>query len=150
LWYGMFMSDQHQSILNNRESLLPLHLEVLQKREEYLQSEAHTSHDLRLVAQSALLLIMARMKRAFGSEYPTPVPASRAPEFPSFSAELDSWIDDFRPRFRELKTDLTAPWTRSKTNPEANRSRPRHGQVPAAGIPATLPFCEALSRPSCV
>ncbi|KHN95539.1 uncharacterized protein MAM_06596 [Metarhizium album ARSEF 1941] len=99
LWYGIFMSDQHQAILNNRECLLSLHLDVLDRRHEYLQSEACTNHDLRLVAQSSLLLIMARMKRTFGSEYPAPVLASRAAEFPRFCLELDGWIDEFRPKF---------------------------------------------------
>lgn len=105
LWYGMFMSDQHQAILNNRESLLPLHLDVLEKREEYLESEACINHDLRLVAQSTLLLIMAKTKRTFGSEYPTPVPESRASEFQKFSTELDDWIEKFRPRFRKLQSN---------------------------------------------
>lgn len=100
LWYGIFMSDQHQAILNNRECLLSLHLDVLERRDEYLESEACSDHDLRLVAQSALLLIMARMKRKFGSEYPIPVPESRAIDFPEFSAQLDEWIEKFRPRFR--------------------------------------------------
>ncbi|KAG8411886.1 hypothetical protein J3458_015181 [Metarhizium acridum] len=99
LWYGMFMSDQHQAILNNRESLLPLHLDVLERRREYMESEACTNHDQRLVAQSSLLLAMARIKRTFGSEYPTPVPESRAAKFLKFSAELDAWIDEFRPKF---------------------------------------------------
>ncbi|KAK2611990.1 hypothetical protein QQS21_001955 [Conoideocrella luteorostrata] len=99
LWYGLFMCDQHQSILNNRESLLPIHLEVLERRGEYLDSDACIHHDLRLVAQSSLLLIMARMKRTFGSEYAAPVAESRAPEFPEFSRELDEWIDRFEPKF---------------------------------------------------
>lgn len=102
LWYGIFMSDQHQAILNNRESLLPLHIDVLGKRGEYMENEACTNHDLRLVAQSSLLLAMARIKSTLGSEYPTPVPESRAAEFVNFSAELDAWIDEFRPKFREL------------------------------------------------
>ncbi|GAO17437.1 hypothetical protein UVI_02052220 [Ustilaginoidea virens] len=99
LWYGLFMCDQHQSILSNRESLLPLHLDVLEKREEYLKSDASINHDLRLVAQSSLLLIMARIKREFGSEYTAQVPESIAPEFLKFSAELDEWIEKYRPRF---------------------------------------------------
>ncbi|KID84909.1 Zn(2)-C6 fungal-type DNA-binding domain protein [Metarhizium guizhouense ARSEF 977] len=100
LWYGIFMSDQHQAILNNRESLLPLHIDVLEKRGEYMANEACTNHDLRLVAQSSLLLAMARIKSTLGSEYPTPVPESRAAEFVNFSAELDAWIDEFRPKFQ--------------------------------------------------
>jgi hypothetical protein len=102
LCYGMLMSDQHQSILNNRHAFLPLNLEVVKRREEYLEGEDAINHDLRLVAHFSLLLIMSKMKRTFGSECATPVPASAAPKFHDFSAELKEWIDKFRPRFREF------------------------------------------------
>ena len=132
LWYTMFMCDQHQSTLNNRDGLLPLDAEILQRRAEYAGSMGKTTHDLRLVSQCSLLLIMNRIKRSFGSETLDPLPVSHTASILAFMNEIEGWITAFEAKISTfypplfLACPLTWPEPPPETEPFHKQAMPLH------------------------
>ncbi|ODA80575.1 hypothetical protein RJ55_03534 [Drechmeria coniospora] len=92
LWYCLFMCDQHLSVLHNRDGLLRLDREILERRDEFLAADGSTAQDVRTVAQVGLLVTMIRSKQMFGSERPTPVPEPLAGCVEGFVTDTDLWI----------------------------------------------------------
>ena len=73
LWYALFISDQHSSILHNRDCIIRREMDILEARETFLNMEGATNQDVRLMSQVELLLIMGHIRDAFGSEVVRPV-----------------------------------------------------------------------------
>ncbi|PHH61471.1 hypothetical protein CDD81_318 [Ophiocordyceps australis] len=91
LWYALFICDQHLSVLHNRDRLMPRRKDVLDARKTFLTVTGRNMRDTRLVSQVSILLIMSRIKDAFGSEYPTPVSVTQSSQIEQFTKEIDSW-----------------------------------------------------------
>lgn len=68
LWYLIFISDHHLSVLHNRDPLLRNDMDISMHWEASLNRDQATVSDVRLVSQVALLLIMGQIRDLFGSE----------------------------------------------------------------------------------
>jgi hypothetical protein len=110
LWYLLFVSDQHLSILHNRDSVTRREIEILESREAFLTMRAITNQDIRLMSQVSLLLIMGQVRDIFGSEVSSPVPKALKVQFTYFAGELDQWFAKYAEQFGKyvphIKTNL--------------------------------------------
>lgn len=99
LWYLLFVSDQHLSILHNRDSVARREIEILESREAFLAMSTATNQDIRLMSQVSLLLIMGQVREIFGSEISSPVPKALKVQLTHFSQELDQWYNKYAEQF---------------------------------------------------
>ncbi|KXJ94914.1 hypothetical protein Micbo1qcDRAFT_221405 [Microdochium bolleyi] len=107
LWYLLFISDRHLTILHNRDSLIWQEKDAIDNRDMFLANDANggvaseTSNlDVRLMSQVSLLVIMGHIRDVIGgSEQGKPIPKSFGVQFSHFAHELDQWYDKFVPSF---------------------------------------------------
>jgi len=145
LFYLLFISDQHLSVLHNRDRLIPLEKKILDYRDSFLSRQGASYQDVRITSQVNLLFMMGQMRDIFGSELPQPVSKTLSVQFNHFLRELQDWFSKFSALFgmsgsRNLSvTDL----------PCANlpcRARPRHRRFSPGWFVPALRIWQALSR----
>ncbi|KAJ5925927.1 hypothetical protein N7454_007437 [Penicillium verhagenii] len=95
LWYLIFISDQHLSILHNRDPLLRSDKEIALSWETFLAREDTTDSDIRLISQVALLVIMSQVRDLLGSDHESRVPQSLSNQIIHYSRQLDRWFNEF-------------------------------------------------------
>lgn len=100
LWYLIFISDQHLSILHNRDPLLRSDKEIALNWEIFLTREDTTDSDVRLISQVALLVIMSQVRDLLGSDQEARVPQSLANQIIHYSRQLDRWFNRFSAIFK--------------------------------------------------
>lgn len=100
LWYLIFISDQHLSILHNRDPLLRSDKEIALNWESFLTREDTTDSDVRLISQVALLVIMSQVRDLLGSDQEARVPQSLANQITHYSRQLDRWFNRFSAIFK--------------------------------------------------
>jgi hypothetical protein len=100
LWYLTFISDQHLSILHNRDPLLRGDKEIALSWETLLTRDDITDCDVRIISQVALLVIMSQMRDLLGSDQETRVPQSLSNQIIHYSRQLDRWFTKFSALFK--------------------------------------------------
>jgi hypothetical protein len=100
LWYLTFISDQHLSILHNRDPLLRNDKEIALSWETLLTRDDTTDCDIRLISQVALLVIMSQVRELLGSDQETRVPQSLSNQIIHYSRQLDRWFTKFSALFK--------------------------------------------------
>jgi hypothetical protein len=100
LWYLTFISDQHLSILHNRDPLLRSDKEIALSWEMFLAREDTTDCDVRIISQVALLVIMSQVRDLLGSDQGTRVPQSSSNQITHYSRQLDRWFTKFSALFK--------------------------------------------------
>ncbi|CAG8922768.1 unnamed protein product [Penicillium salamii] len=100
LWYLTFISDQHLSILHNRDPLLRSDKEIALSWETFLAREDTTDSDVRIISQVALLVIMSQVRDLLGSDQGTRVPQSLSNQIIHYSRQLDRWFTKFSSIFK--------------------------------------------------
>ncbi|KAH0363966.1 hypothetical protein KCU65_g7034, partial [Aureobasidium melanogenum] len=91
LWYLLFISDQHQAILHNRDPLMRQEPDFSEQMNWFLTSGGMTSQDARIVSQVSLLHIMSQIRDVFGADMRKPLAKSLSIQFNHFTRELDQW-----------------------------------------------------------
>lgn len=91
LWYLLFISDQHQAILHNRDPLMRQESDFSEQMDWFLASGGMTSQDARIVSQASLLHIMSQIRDVFGADARKPLAKSMGIQFNHFTRELDQW-----------------------------------------------------------
>lgn len=103
LWYLLFISDRHLSILHNRDSLIRQEKDAIEHRDSFLAADRSGSPasnlDIRLISQVSLLVIMGQIRDVLGSERARPTPKTSVVQFAHFAHELDQWFGRWSPRF---------------------------------------------------
>lgn len=113
LWYLLFISDRHLSILHNRDALIRQEKDAIENRDSFLLTSntsssstvtpsgapASSNLDTRLISQVALLVIMGQIRDVLGSERARPTPKTSVVQFAHFAHELDQWFERWSPRF---------------------------------------------------
>lgn len=105
LWFLIFISDRHLSILHNRDALTRQEKDAIENRDRFLASgggdnfSLASNTDIRLISQVSLLVIMGQIRDVLGSERPRPLPKSYVVQFTHFSNELDRWYQKYSPCF---------------------------------------------------
>lgn len=102
LWYLLFVSDRHLSILHNRDSLIRQEKDAIENRDSFLASEEPgpvSNLDIRLISQVSLLVIMGQIRDVLGCERARPLPKTFVVQFAHFTHELDQWFEKYSPRF---------------------------------------------------
>ncbi|OQD84945.1 hypothetical protein PENANT_c011G06119 [Penicillium antarcticum] len=100
LWYLIFISDQHLSILHNRDPLLRSDKEIALNAEAFLAREDTTDCDVRIISQVSLLVIMSQVRDLLGSDQETRVPQSLSNQITHYSRQLDRWFTKFSALFK--------------------------------------------------
>lgn len=100
LWYLIFISDQHLSILHNRDPLLRSDKEIALSWETFLARDDTTDSDVRIVSQVALLVIMSQVRDLLGSDQESRVPQSLSNQIIHYSRQLDRWFTKFSALFK--------------------------------------------------
>jgi hypothetical protein len=100
LWYLTFISDQHLSILHNRDPLLRSDKEIALSWETLLTRDDATDCDVRIISQVALLVIMSQVRDLLGSDQETRVPQSLSNQISHYSRQLDRWFTKFSALFK--------------------------------------------------
>ncbi|OJJ48180.1 hypothetical protein ASPZODRAFT_1536236 [Penicilliopsis zonata CBS 506.65] len=100
LWYLIFISDEHLSILHNRDPLLRSDKEIATSWESYLKRDDASDSDVRLVSQVALLLIMSQVRDLLGSDQETRLPHVLVNQIVQSSRQLDKWFTKFSALFK--------------------------------------------------
>ncbi|KAJ5091207.1 hypothetical protein NUU61_006077 [Penicillium alfredii] len=100
LWYLTFISDQHLSILHNRDPLLRSDKEIALNWETFLTRDDTTDSDVRIISQVALLVIMSQVRDLLGSEQEARVPQSLSHQIIHYSRQLDRWFTKFSALFK--------------------------------------------------
>ncbi|KAJ6078511.1 hypothetical protein N7467_008264 [Penicillium canescens] len=100
LWYLTFISDQHLSILHNRDPLLRSDKEIALNAETFLAREDTTDCDVRIISQVCLLVIMSQVRDLLGSDQETRVPQSLSNQIIHYSRQLDRWFTKFSALFK--------------------------------------------------
>ncbi|PLB49639.1 hypothetical protein P170DRAFT_475933 [Aspergillus steynii IBT 23096] len=100
LWYLIFISDHHLSVLHNRDPLLRSDKDIAMHWETFLNHDQATDSDVRLVSQVALLLIMGQIRDLLGSEQEAQVPQALANQIMHYSRQLDKWFTKFSVLFK--------------------------------------------------
>jgi hypothetical protein len=100
LWYLTFISDQHLSILHNRDPLLRSDKEIALNAEIFLAREDTTDCDVRIISQVSLLVIMSQVRELLGSDQETRVPQSLSNQIIHYSRQLDRWFTKFSTLFK--------------------------------------------------
>lgn len=95
LWYLIFISDQHLSILHNRDPLLRNDKEIAMSWETFLARDDTTDSDIRLISQVALLVIMSQVRDLLGSDKEARLPQSLSNQITHYSRQLDRWFAKF-------------------------------------------------------
>lgn len=104
LWYLLFISDRHLSILHNRDSLIRQEKDAIEHRDSFLAADRSgggpaSNLDIRLISQVSLLVIMGQIRDVLGSERARPTPKTSVVQFAHFAHELDQWFERWSPRF---------------------------------------------------
>ncbi|KAF3759930.1 hypothetical protein M406DRAFT_270053 [Cryphonectria parasitica EP155] len=103
LWYLLFVSDRHLSILHNRDALTRQEKDAIENRDSFLASENAGSSlsnlDIRLISQVSLLVIMGQIRDVLGCERPRPLPKTFVIQFSHFTNDLDQWYGKYSPSF---------------------------------------------------
>ncbi|OQE14086.1 hypothetical protein PENSTE_c039G10236 [Penicillium steckii] len=100
LWYLIFISDQHLSILHNRDPLLRSDKEIALGWETFLAQEDTTDSDVRITSQVALLVIMSQVRELLGSDQESRIPQSLSNQIIHYSRQLDRWFTKFSALFK--------------------------------------------------
>lgn len=100
LWYLIFISDQHLSILHNRDPLLRNDKEIAVSWETFLARDDTTDSDIRLISQVALLVIMSQVRDLLGSDKEARLPKSLSHQITHYSRQLDRWFAKFYAIFK--------------------------------------------------
>lgn len=100
LWYLIFITDQHLSILHNRDPLLRSDKEIALGWETFLAREDTTDSDVRIISQVALLVIMSQVRDLLGSDQEARVPQSLSSQIIHYSRQLDRWFAKFSAIFK--------------------------------------------------
>ncbi|KAJ5994915.1 hypothetical protein N7481_001892 [Penicillium waksmanii] len=100
LWYLIFITDQHLSILHNRDPLLRSDKEIALGWETFLAREDTTDSDVRIISQVALLVIMSQVRDLLGSDQESRVPQSLSNQIIHYSRQLDRWFTKFSALFK--------------------------------------------------
>lgn len=110
LWYLLFVSDRHLSILHNRDTLIRQEKDVIENRDSFLindESGPASNSDIRLISQVSLLVIMGQIRDVLGCETARPLPKTSVVQFSHFNHELDQWFERYSPSFG--KATLKSP-----------------------------------------
>ncbi|KAJ5883422.1 uncharacterized protein N7473_010308 [Penicillium subrubescens] len=100
LWYLIFISDQHLSILHNRDPLLRNDKDIAMSWETFLARDDTTDSDIRLISQVALLVIMSQVRDLLGSDKEARLPQSLSNQITHYSRQLDRWFAKFLAIFK--------------------------------------------------
>ncbi|KAJ5099880.1 hypothetical protein N7532_006881 [Penicillium argentinense] len=100
LWYLIFISDQHLSILHNRDPLLRSDKEIALGWETFLARDDTTDSDVRIISQVALLVIMSQIRDLLGSDQESRIPQSLSHQITHYSRQLDRWFTKFSALFK--------------------------------------------------
>lgn len=100
LWYLLFVSDNHMSILHNRDALLRSDREITTEWESFLEREGREDNDVRILSQMSLLLIMAQVRDTLGAQGDDRLPVSTYGQLMMFSRQLDKWFARFSAIFK--------------------------------------------------
>lgn len=100
LWYLLFISDQHMSVMHNRDSLLRVDRDITNEWELFLERPNREDNDIRILSQTSLLLIMGQVRDTLGMEPNERLATSMATQLKSFSRRLDKWHGKFVALFR--------------------------------------------------
>ncbi|KAJ5161958.1 hypothetical protein N7492_007350 [Penicillium capsulatum] len=100
LWYLIFISDQHLSILHNCDPLLRSDKEIALGWEIFLTHADSTNSDVRITSQVALLVIMSQVRDRLGSDQEASVPPSLSNQIVQYSRPLDRWLTKFSALFK--------------------------------------------------
>ena len=95
LWYTLFVLDQRLSVSHNRDGLFRHENDVLERWDEYLDTDEANCVEVRIMSQASLLLLMNSIRDAFGSEHPEQVHKSLAVQLNHFSRQLNDWFAKF-------------------------------------------------------
>lgn len=110
LWYLLFVSDRHLSILHNRDTLIRQEKDAIENRDSFLindESGPASNSDIRLISQVSLLVIMGQIRDVLGCETARPLPKTSVVQFSHFNHELDQWFEKYSPSFG--KATLKSP-----------------------------------------
>lgn len=91
LWYLFYICDHHLSILYGRPSIFGDQQSV-NEWETYYKSVPETSTDNRISSQIALLLILDKVSRLFGTNINVRIPTIFRAQLDDFNHQLDLWI----------------------------------------------------------
>ncbi|KAH7021476.1 uncharacterized protein B0I36DRAFT_393950 [Microdochium trichocladiopsis] len=104
LWYLLFISDRHLTILHNRDSVIRQEKDAIEQRDLFLADKSVTGatyQDVRLLSQVSLLVIMGHIRDTIGCEQSRPIPKSFSVQFAHFAHELDQWYERFAPSLKD-------------------------------------------------
>lgn len=110
LWYLLFVSDRHLSILHNRDALIRQEKDAIENRDSFLANDdtgPAPNSDIRLISQVSLLVIMGQIRDVLGCERARPLPKTSVVHFSHFNHELDQWFERYSPSFG--KATLKSP-----------------------------------------
>lgn len=103
LWYLLFVSDRHLSILHNRDALIRQEKDAIENRDDFLtsgDSGPASNVDIRLISQVSLLVIMGQIRDVLGCDRARPVPKTSAVQFSHFDHELEQWFGRYSASFQ--------------------------------------------------
>lgn len=125
LWYLLFVSDRHLSVLHNRDTLIRQEKDAIENRDSFLihdESGPASNSDIRLISQVSLLVIMGQIRDVLGCETARPLPKTSVVQFSHFNHELDQWFEKYSPSFGKttLKSSSLNPSRRLANIPLKN------------------------------
>jgi hypothetical protein len=99
LWYLFYISDQHLSILYNRDPIVNADQDIILGWEAFLESGYTNESDVRIASQVALLQMMSHIRSSFGPESIEPLPKALATSLNNFNRQIDQWLARFSSSF---------------------------------------------------
>jgi len=99
LWYLFYISDQHLSILYNRDPIVNADQDIILGWEAFLESEYTDESDVRIASQVVLLQMMSHIRSSFGPESTEPLSKGLATSVKNFNGQIDTWFARFSSNF---------------------------------------------------
>ena len=110
LWYLLCICDQHLSILYGRPSIIEAQDSahdwesyLREVQDENIQSE---NTDVRIVSQIAMLTLLNKVTKLFGTNLELRIPKIFKPQLDQFIHQLDQWVAIWLNRCREYNLNL--------------------------------------------
>lgn len=99
LWYLFYISDQHLSILYNRDPIVNADQDIILGWEAFLESGYTDESDVRIASQVNLLQMMSHIRSSCGPESVEPLPKAMATSLNNFNRQIDQWFARFSSSF---------------------------------------------------
>ena len=99
LWYLFYISDQHLSILYNRDPIVNADQDIILGWEAFLESGYTDESDTRIASQVSLLQMMSHIRSSCGPESVEPLPKALATSLNNFNRQIDQWYARFSSLF---------------------------------------------------